>query len=150
MSGRPTTAIVTGASSGIGLEIARLLAADGHHVTLVARDRARLAALAAELRGRHGDEPTVIVADLAEPGAPEAIVRRVEAAGRNIAVLVNNAGCGSCGPFAEADLGREIAIIDVNVTALVRLSGLVLPGMVRRRAGRIVNVASTAGFQPGR
>jgi len=149
MSDRPTTALVTGASSGIGLELARLLAADGHHVTLTARDRARLEAVAAELRQCHGGDAAVVVADLAEPGAPEAIHRQVEAAGRDVAVLVNNAGLGSHGPFAEADLGRELAIIQVNVTALAHLTGLVLPGMVRRRAGRILNVGSTAAFQPG-
>jgi hypothetical protein len=149
MSDRPTTAIVTGASSGIGRELARLLAADGHHVTLVARDRSRLEQVAAELRERHGGEAVVVVADLAEPGAPETIVRDVEGAGRDVAVLVNNAGLGSCGPFADAELGRELAIVQVNVTALVHLTGLVVPGMVRRRAGRILNVASTAAFQPG-
>jgi hypothetical protein len=149
MSERPTTALVTGASSGIGLELARVLAADGHHVTLVARDRARLEQVAAELRARHGGEPAVIVADLADPGTPEAVVRQVDAAGRDVAVLVNNAGIGSHGRFADADLAHELAIIQVNVTALVHLTGLVLPGMVRRRSGRILNVASTAGFQPG-
>ena len=149
MSARPTTAIVTGASTGIGLELARLLAADGQHVSLTARDRARLEAVAAELRGRHGGEPAVIVADLAEAGAPEAICRQVETAGRDVDVLVNNAGFGSHGPFAAADLARELAMIRVNVTALVELTGLVLPGMVQRRAGRILNVASTAAFQPG-
>ncbi len=149
MSERPTTALVTGASSGIGLELARLLAADGHHVTLVARDRARLEQVAAELRERHGGEPAVIVADLADPDTPEAICRQVEAGGRDVAVLVNNAGIGSHGPFAEADLTRELAIIQVNVTALAHLTGLALPGMVRRRSGRILNVASTAAFQPG-
>ena len=149
MSDRPTTAIVTGASTGIGRELARLLAADGHHVTLTARDRSRLEQLAAELRERHGREAAVIVADLAEPGAPETIVRQVEAAGRDVAVLVNNAGIGSHGPFAAADLARELAIIQVNVTALAHLTGLVVPGMVRRRSGRILNIASTAAFQPG-
>lgn len=149
MSDRPTTAVVTGASSGIGLELARLLAADGHHVTLVARDRARLERLAAELRERHGGGADVIVADLAEPGARQAICRQIEAGGRDVAVLVNNAGIGSCGPFAAADLAHELAIVQVDVTTLVELTGLVLPGMVRRRTGRILNVASTAAFQPG-
>jgi short-subunit dehydrogenase len=149
MADRPTTALVTGASTGIGREFARLLAADGQHVTLTARDRARLEAVAAELRERHGREAAVIVADLAESGAPEAIVRHVEGAGRDVAVLVNNAGFGSHGPFADADLARELAMIQVNVTALAQLTGLVLPGMVRRRSGRILNVASTAAFQPG-
>jgi hypothetical protein len=91
----------------------------------------------------------VIVVDLGEPGAPEAIVRQIEGAGRDVAVLVNNAGIGSHGRFAEADLAHELAIVRVNVTALVHLTGLVLPGMVRRRAGKILHVASTAGFQPG-
>jgi hypothetical protein len=149
MFDRPTTAIVTGASSGIGLELARLLAADRHHVTLVARDRDRLERLAGELKATYGREAAVIVADLAEPGAPEAIVRQIEGAGRDVAVLVNNAGLGSQGPFAAAELTRELAIIQVNVTALAHLTGLVLPGMVRRGSGRIFNVASTAGFQPG-
>jgi short-subunit dehydrogenase len=149
MSDRPTTALVTGASSGIGLELARLLAADGQHVTLTARDRARLEAVAGELRARDGGGAAVIVADLAEPGTPEAICRQVEAAGRDVAVLVNNAGFGSNGPFAQANLGHELEMIQVNVTALAHLTGLVLPGMVRRRSGRILNVGSTAAFQPG-
>jgi short-subunit dehydrogenase len=149
MSDRSTTALITGASSGIGLELARLLAADGLHVTLVARDRSRLEQLAAELRGCHAAEPAVLVADLAESGAPRAICGQIEAAGRDVAVLVNNAGIGSCGRFAVADLGHELAIVQVNVAALAHLTGLVLPGMVRRRAGRILNVASTAAFQPG-
>lgn len=143
-STRPV-ALVTGASAGIGREIARILAAD-HDLVLTARRAAELAALAAELgpAGCH-----VIPSDLADPGAPEALFDSVAAAGLTVDVLVNNAGFGHLGPFAEADLPKMLRMIRVNVAALTELTGLFLPGMLARGRGKILNVGSVAGFQPG-
>lgn len=143
------TALVTGASAGLGVELARLFAADGHDLVLVARRRERLLALAEELRAAHQVEAHVIAADLARTDAPGRIVAELEARGTRIDTLVNNAGFGSNGPFAENDASREFEMVEVNVTALVKLTRLLLPGMLARRSGRILNLGSTAGFQPG-
>lgn len=134
-----TTALVTGASSGIGLEIARVLAPD-HDLVLVARSAAKLEALAAELGGAR-----VITADLSDPAAPAKIAAEVPA----VDVLINNAGVGDFGPFAEADPDKTLGMIQLNVTALTALTRTYLPGMLERGTGRIMNVASTASFQPG-
>lgn len=145
--GRRPLALVTGASSGIGAELARALAADGHDLILVARSEAALEALAAELRARHGAAATVLPADLARPGAAAELFARVGA--RQVDVLVNNAGFGDQGPFHAADPLRIDGMIAVNVAVLTALTRLFLPGMVARRSGRVLNVASTAAFQPG-
>jgi short-subunit dehydrogenase len=143
------TALITGASAGLGLELAQLFAADRHDVVLVARRRDQLEALATRLAAERGVVAQVIAADLADPGAPQRIVD--ELARRNIEIefLVNNAGFGTTGPFVERDLPRELAMVQVNVASLVHLTGLLLPGMVARKSGRILNLGSTAGFQPG-
>lgn len=143
------TALVTGASSGIGLELARLFAADGHDLVLVARRGDALKQLAAELGSRHGVRATVIAADLADPIGPAEIARSVEAAGLEIEFLVNNAGYGMHGRFAQADAAEELAMLQVNVVALTHLTSLFLPAMLARGRGRVMNVASTAAFQPG-
>ncbi|HVV52472.1 MAG TPA: SDR family oxidoreductase [Polyangia bacterium] len=143
------TALITGASSGLGLELAQLFAADKHDVVLVARRRDQLEALATRLAAERGVIAGVISADLADPGAPQRIVDELKRRGVEIEFLVNNAGFGTTGPFVERDLLRELAMVQVNVTALVHLTGLLLPGMVARRSGRILNLGSTAGFQPG-
>ncbi len=148
MTPRPT-ALVTGASLGIGLELARELARDGHDLVLLARSREALLSLARELEAAHGVAARVLVADLARPEACAEIVRQLSEQGVAIDVLVNNAGFGSYGPFAQSDLARELEMIQVNVTALVQLTRLLLPGMLERRRGFILNVASTAAFQPG-
>src|SRR2546428_242023 len=142
-------ALITGASSGIGLELARLFARDGHDVVLVARSADKLKQLAAELGTAHGIRATVIAADLADPAAPEEIFRTLRAADVELDVLVNNAGFGVTGPFLATDAAAELRMIQVNVTALTHLTKLFLPAMLGRGAGRILNVASTAGFQPG-
>jgi len=142
-------ALITGASSGIGLELARLFARDGHGVVLVARREDRLKELAAELTHRHDVRASVIVADLADPSAPPQIARRVAAAGLDVQFLVNNAGFGLAGEFARTDVTAELQMIQVNVVALTHLTKLFLPGMVGARQGAILNVASTAGFAPG-
>lgn len=142
------TALVTGASSGIGLELATLLARDGYDVVLVARRREKLEALGEVLQKRYGIRVQAIAADLADPAAPAEIVRQVTELA-SVDVLVNNAGFGGLGRFVETDLDTERRMIQVNVTALTALTKLVLPGMLARRRGRILNLASTAGFAPG-
>ena len=151
MSARPgrPTALVTGASTGIGRELARLLAADGYALALVARDAAKLEVLAGELRGRHGTAAIVIPRDLARDEAPSEVLAEVSDHGLGVDVLVNNAGVGVYGPFASTDLERELEMIRVNIVAVTKLAKGVLPEMLRRRSGRILNVASTAAFQPG-
>lgn len=133
-------ALVTGATSGIGLELARLLAADGHELYLVARRAELLEQVAAEL-----GNATAIPADLAEPGVPE----RIRALSGPVDVLVNNAGFGDFGAFAESELDRQLSMIDLNVRTLTELTHRYLGAMLERRTGRIMNLASTAAFQPG-
>lgn len=134
------TALVTGASSGIGMDFARLLGRDGYRVILVARSEDKLRDLAREI----GDA-VVLAADLTRADAPQHIF---ESAGP-VDVLINNAGFGIMGPFAEGDLEKQMQMIALNVAALTALTRLFLPPMLARRSGRIVNVASTAAFQPG-
>lgn len=143
------TALVTGASGGIGEELARLFAADGHDLVLVARSRDKLARLSEELGGKHGVGARVLAADLARPDAPREIFEELEGAGVAVDALVNNAGFGSYGLFAETDLRSELELLQVNVVALTHLSKLFLPGMIARRRGYVMQVASTAAFQPG-
>jgi short-subunit dehydrogenase len=143
------TALITGASAGLGRELARLAARDGQNLVVVARRRDRLDELAGELSAAHGVTVTVIAADLGDPASPRAIAERVGAAGITIDCLMNNAGFGSHGPFAASDLARQLEMIVVNVRALVELTHLFLPGMLARKRGRILNVASIAGFVPG-
>lgn len=146
---RRPLAVVTGASGGIGLELARILAADGHDVALVARSAERLAAEAEELSRRHGIAAHVFAADLAPAGAADDLVRELSRAGLEPEVLVNNAGFGLRGAFAGSDPDTLDDMIRLNVLALTRLTRLVLPGMLERGRGRVLNVASTAAFQPG-
>jgi short-subunit dehydrogenase len=134
-----TVALVTGASGGIGMELARVLAPD-HDLVLVARSAAKLDALATELGGAR-----VIAADLSDPSAVGKIVAEVP----DVDVLVNNAGVGDFGAFAEADLDRTLAMIQLNITSLTALTRRYVPGMLERGNGRVMNVASTASFQPG-
>jgi uncharacterized protein len=143
------TALVTGASSGIGEELARLAAADGFDVILVSRRQERLDALARELAVAHGVSARVIAADLSDPEGPRQIVEELEKEKLSVDILVNNAGLGAYGRFFETDLAKQLEVIQVNVAALTDLTGRILPGMVARRRGRILNVASTAAFQPG-
>ena len=142
-------ALVTGASNGIGLELARGLAAAGHPVALAARSADRLDALAVELARDHGVDTRVFATDLGEPGAADRLVDALDASGIHPRVLVNNAGFGLYGLHASTDIAREQAMIDLNVTALMRLTKRLLPSMLAARDGRILNVASTASFQPG-
>jgi uncharacterized protein len=142
------TALVTGASSGIGAAIAHELAARGHALTLVARREERLRSLATDVRQEHGIEAEVIACDLADPGERERLHGETAARGRWVEVLVNNAGFGSRGEFVSTDTARMLEMIQVNVEAVVDLSGRFLPGMVQRGRGAVLNIASTAAFQP--
>lgn len=143
------TALITGASSGIGLELARCFARHGSDLVLVARDEARLRSLADELRQTHGVGTRVLPADLSRADAPDDIQRELEADGVEVDVVVNNAGFGARGPVAELPLEAQLDMVQVNVAALTRLSRLFLPGMLARRRGGVLNVGSTAGFQAG-
>jgi uncharacterized protein len=143
------TALITGASAGLGRELARLFAADGHDVILVARRREQLEALATELAAEKGVAARVIAEDLGEPSAPERILYELQRANIEVEFLVNSAGFGTNGPFADSDFIRELAMVQVNVTSVVHMTRLFLPDMIARRSGRILNLGSTAGFQPG-
>jgi uncharacterized protein len=142
------TTLITGASSGIGLELARIFAANKHDVVLVARSEGKLRELARECEAS-GVHAHVVAADLAKPDAARSIVEAVERLGLEIEILVNNAGFGVYGRFVDTPMAAELESIQVNVLALTELSKRFLPGMVARRRGRILNVASTAGFLPG-
>ena len=145
----PGTALVTGASSGIGLELAKVIAADGYDLVLSARRQDRLESLARELSVAHGISARVIPVDLADPAAPKRLFEELEKEKLTIDVLVNNAGFGIYGRFWETDVDGQLEVLRVNISALTALSGLLLPGMVSRRRGRILNLSSTAAFQPG-
>jgi uncharacterized protein len=134
---------------GLGREYARLFAANGHQLVLVARSEDRLTELAAELSAQHLVVVKVMPFDLADPETPSRLFGSIERDGLSIDFLVNNAGFGMSGSFSELDAQRQLAMIQVNVAALTALTRLVLPGMVARGFGRVLNVASTAGFQPG-
>jgi short-subunit dehydrogenase len=142
--GPDRTAVVTGASSGIGAEIARELARRGHRVTLVARSTDKLTALAAEIG--HGAE--VLAADLADREVRAGLLDALTARGLTPDVLVNNAGLSTTGPVAASDPAAELNMIEVDVVAVADLCSRFLPGMVQRGRGAVLNVASTAAFQP--
>jgi hypothetical protein len=145
----PETVLVTGASSGIGLELARCFAAEGSRLILVARNTPALEELAKELRWNCKIEAVVLTADLSLPETPEKIYSELKGRGIVVDVLVNNAGFGAHGLFSELPLQRQIEMIQVNVTALTELTRLFLPGMMERQRGGVLNVASVAGFVPG-
>ena len=143
------TALITGASSGIGEELARLFAQDRSNLVLVARNREKLDLLAGELRAEHGIQVEVLAEDLAEGATPQAIFDKLAAKGIAVDVLVNNAGFGARGSINDLPLQKQMDMLQVNVTSLTHLTRLFLPDMVQRNHGGILNVGSTAGFQPG-
>lgn len=142
-------ALVTGASSGIGRDLAGLLAAGGHDLVLVARSLEPLQSLAASLGEAHGVRCHALAADLSAPEGAAGLIEAVRAAGLQIDVLVNNAGYASYGPFAQTEAEAQLRMIQLNVSALTALTRAWLPGMLARGWGRVLNVASTAAFQPG-
>jgi uncharacterized protein len=142
-------ALITGASSGIGEEIAKRLARAGHDLVLVARREDRLRALGDSVAREHGVRATAIGADLADPSAPGTVARRVRGEGIEVELLVNNAGYAVHGAVVQTPERAELDMLQVNVMALVHLTKLFLPGMVARGRGRVLNVASTAAFIPG-
>jgi short-subunit dehydrogenase len=142
-------AFITGASGGIGRELALRFAAGGHDLAVTARRDDELQALAAEAREKHGATVHVFPADLSKPGAARELVDALAAKNLTAEVLVNNAGFGQYGPFADADETKLAAMLQVNMVALTELTRLLLPGMLARKRGRVLNVASTAAFQPG-
>ena len=137
-------ALITGASAGLGVEFAKQLSSKGHRLVLVARRKDRLDELAAELGNSRAVE-----LDLSEPGAARRLMADLAANGETAGLLVNNAGFGLAGKFADLDAARQREMIDLNCGALSELARAVLPGMIERKGGGILNVASTAAFQPG-
>lgn len=148
--GKGRTALVTGASGGIGLDLVRLFAEDGFDLVLVARSAQKLQDLCAELGTKHQIKCKALPADLADPKSPGEIAAVLDEDRIDLDVLVNNAGYGMFGRFdSETDTKLELEMIQVNVVALTHLTKLILPGMVKRGRGRVLNVASTAAFLPG-
>ncbi len=141
-------ALVTGASSGLGAEFARQLASRGMHLVLTARRRELMEVLAQELHTKHGTRCEIIAADLSDPSEPERILNEIVAKGIAIELLVNNAGFGVVGEVSQADVNRLLQLIHVNVSALTELTYRLLPGMLERGHGAILNVSSLSAFQP--
>ena len=142
-------ALITGASSGIGYELAKLFVQDGYHVVLVARRTEALQHAAQRLKKTSAAAVTVLSRDLSQPKAPEEIVAELKRQNLCVSVLVNNAGFGLHGPFTRTDLATELEMIQVHITALTHLTKLLLPGFMQRGCGKILNVASAAAFLPG-
>ncbi len=141
--------LLTGASSGIGYELAKRFARERHDLVLVARSGDRLAEIAKELSGLAGVKVKVIAKDLSQPGAARQVFDELKRESISVTVLVNCAGFGTCGFFAEDDPAVDLEMMQLNMVALTELTGLAVRGMLGRREGRILNVASTAAFQPG-
>ncbi len=142
------TALVTGASSGIGATFARELASKKIDLILVARSQAKLEQLATELATQHQIKTTVIVQDLTEPAAGQALFQQVQAQGLTVDLLINNAGFGDYGAFSDRSLFKQLEMVQLNITVLVELTGLFLPVMQKQGSGGIINISSIAGFQP--
>jgi short-subunit dehydrogenase len=145
----PPSVLITGASSGIGLELAKLFARDGYRLYISARQSDRLDAAAALLRSLARQNVESLPDDLADPAAPKRLADALKDRGVIADVLVNNAGFGTHGPFARSDESDQLQMLTVNIVALTHLARLLIPAMVARGSGRILNVASTAAFQPG-
>jgi short-subunit dehydrogenase len=143
------TVLITGASVGIGYELARVFAREGYALVLVSRDRNALQRVAEELGRDYKTVSKIISKDLAQPLAPGEIFEELEREGTEIDVLVNNAGFGVFGPFSDTDLEKELSMLQVHMMSLTHLTKLFLKKMTERGAGKILNVASTAAFQPG-
>lgn len=140
-------ALITGASSGIGLEFARVFAENGYALVLVARDSQKLDALAAALESAHGTDTLTVQKDLSKPGAAAGLFEQL--GDMRVDILINNAGAGTAGPFLETSLDAEIAVVDLNITALTTLTKLAAIRMAGQGGGKILNVASTGAYLPG-
>lgn len=149
MQGRGKTALITGASGGIGQELARVFAANGFNLVLVARSQEKLRALGNSLVKEYKVRADVIAADLAGPESPAKIMHQLDSRPLVVDVLVNNAGLGAYGEFKDSELARQLETIQVNIAALTELTRRLLPSMAKQGWGRILNVASTAAFMPG-
>jgi uncharacterized protein len=149
MNDQKGVVVVTGASGGLGYELSKLFAKDKYPLLLAARSGDKLKTFAAELTAAHGVPVAVCAVDLGAPDGPNQLFEAAQGQGRPVEALVNNAGFGDWGPFAEADLAATLQLIQLNIAALTHLTRLFLPGMVQRNAGGVLNVASTAAFQPG-
>jgi uncharacterized protein len=145
---RRRTALVTGAATGIGAAITARLAGQGMDLVLVARDGARLEAEAKRLRAEHGVEASTLALDLSHPGVPSRLAEWLTGAGIEVEVLVNNAGTSLTGPVADSDPARVRGLVDLNAGAVAELTALLLPAMVARERGAIVNIASTGAYAP--
>jgi len=145
----PQTALITGASGGIGYELAKLFAHDHFNLVLVARNGTKLAQFAEELQRQFGVTVKTVALDLATAPAPQFLFDQLQREHINVDILVNNAGYGRFGEFAQMPLDECLGQIDLNISALTTLTRLFLPAMQNQSFGRIINVASTAGFQPG-
>jgi short-subunit dehydrogenase len=143
------TALITGASTGIGRELAFLAAAAGYDLVLVARTAEQLEEVATQVRNQHNRQASIVTKDLSRQETALELFREVSQIHEDIEVLINNAGFGLLGFFAEMDADRQMQMVNLNVGALTHLSRLFAPGMIARRKGYILNVASTAAFQPG-
>jgi short-subunit dehydrogenase len=147
--GEGQTALVTGASMGIGVDLAECFAKDGYDLILTARSEAALSEVAARLSAAHGIKATSIPGDLGVPGGGEKLAAEIAARGLEVDALVNNAGYGTAGAFLGSDRANQLGMIDLNDRALVELTHIYWPRMLSRRRGGVLNVASTASFQPG-
>jgi uncharacterized protein len=143
------TALITGASTGIGFEFAKLLAADGYNLVLIARDEQKLREISASLASKFDISVKIYAKDLSVTGDIETLVHQIREVAGTIEVLVNNAGFGLAGAFVDTDLARELEMIQLNVVSLVIFTKLWAKEMVQRKGGKILNIASTAAFQPG-
>ena len=143
------TALITGASGGIGLELARIFAANGNNVVLVARNQSRLGEIKVELEAKHKVKVLTIDKDLSLRDAAREVYEQTQSSGWQIDYLVNNAGFGDYGPFADSSWDKQLQMIDLNITALTHLTKLYLENMMARKSGKIMNLASTAAFQSG-
>ena len=146
---RRDTALITGASGGIGEELAKLCAAHKFDLVLVARSEEKLRKVASDLSSKHGIRAVILPTDLADPAAPARLCQELTVQGIDIDVLINNAGFGLQGAFAEIGVPEMTAMLKVNIAALTLLTRLLLPPMIRRGRGRVLNVASTAAYVPG-
>lgn len=143
------TALITGASGGLGLSFVNLFASDGYDLVLVARNGARLEEIKKDIEEKHGIRVTVIAKDLCSPDGPQEVYEATQNEGINIDVLVNNAGFGDFGEFYKSDISKQIRMLDLNCKALMHLCHLYLPKMIEQKSGNILNVDSIAAFQPG-